>query len=162
MLTFGERGGRGAATVWWTAAGAGVLAALAGAAWSVRRGYVAVTVVGESMSPALLPGHRVLIRRGCRGLRPGRIAVIAAPDPDPARGWRGRGPAPRDPGAAAWNIKRVAAVAGDPMPPRVAGGGERVPPGHVVVIGDRPLSQDSKQYGPCPVDQVLGVVVRRL
>ncbi|MFF8960163.1 S26 family signal peptidase [Streptomyces sp. NPDC014894] len=140
---------------------AGSLAA-AGAAWLVRRRYVAITVVGTSMSPTLLPGSRVLIRRGTGALRRGRIAVIAPPDPDPATAWRGREPVGRDLDAVSWNIKRVVAVAGDPMPSRVAGGAGRVPAGHVVVIGDYPLSHDSKQYGPCPEGQILGVMVRRL
>ncbi|GAA2256904.1 S26 family signal peptidase [Streptomyces amakusaensis] len=147
----------------WAAAGTAALAAGAGAvAWLVRRRYVAITVVGRSMSPALLPGDRVLIRRGTGALRRGRIAVLALPDPDPAVAWRRSPPVGRDLSAVEWCVKRVTAVAGDPMPARVAGGGDRVAAGEVVVVGDYPLSQDSKQYGPCPEGQILGVVVRRL
>lgn len=152
-------------TAWggWGLGGAGVGALLiAGGVWFVRRSFVAITVRGDSMAPTLLPGGRVLIRRGVSGLRPGGIAVIASPDPDPARGWRERPPLSRDLGEVSWFIKRVVAVEGDAMPKGVAGEAERVPPGHFVAIGDHPLSQDSKQYGPCPVDQVLGTMVRRL
>ncbi|MER5770757.1 S24/S26 family peptidase [Streptomyces sp. NPDC001985] len=140
----------------WAGAGVGVLA---GVVWWVRRRCVAITVDGESMSPALRPGSRVLIRRGTAGLRRGRIAVLASPDPDPATAWRGKGPVSGELGAVEWCIKRVVAVEGDRMPRGVAGGGGRVPVGHVVVIGDYPLSQDSKQYGPCPVHQILGLMI---
>lgn len=144
----------------WTMGGAGSLLMAAGA-WYLHGRFVAVTVRGESMAPTLLPGDRVLIRLGAAGLRPGAVAVVAAPGPGPARGWRTDPPASKDLSAVPWSLKRVVAVAGDAMPDGVVRRAPRVPPGHFVAIGDHPLSHDSKQYGPCPVDQVLGVVVRR-
>lgn len=77
-------------------------------------------------------------------------------------GWHGNTPATRDLDASGWYIKRVVALPGDRMPDRVKGFGDRVPAGHIIVIGDHPLSGDSKQHGPCPIHQVLGVVVRRM
>ncbi|MGH8877176.1 MAG: S26 family signal peptidase, partial [Stackebrandtia sp.] len=124
----------------------------------LRRRYFAVTVAGHSMSPALLPGDRVLMRRGVKGLRTGRLVVVARPDP--VTGWDPGAPLDTDLAAAGRFIKRVAAVAGQPYPAalRVAG---RVPDGHVVVLGDNPSSVDSKQYGPCPLSQILGVGTSR-
>ncbi|GAA4920947.1 signal peptidase I/APA family basic amino acid/polyamine antiporter [Stackebrandtia albiflava] len=140
------------------ATGAAVAVA-AGVAAYVRRQYVAITVEGMSMSPALYPGDKVLVRRGIRGIRPGRIVVLARPRS--GEGWRRLAPAGRDLDATSWYIKRVVAVSGQPYPEVMKREGV-VPSGHVVVIGDHPHSEDSKQHGPCPVDQILGVQVRKL
>ncbi|MGH8794561.1 MAG: S24/S26 family peptidase, partial [Stackebrandtia sp.] len=133
-------------------------AAVAVAAW-VRRNYVAITVDGPSMIPALRPGEKVLIRRGAEGVRRGRIVVVTRPDAD--AGWTQNPPAGRCLDAADWYVKRVVAVAGDPYPHVMKRSGV-VPPGHVVVLGDHPSSEDSKRHGPCPLDQILGVDARRL
>ncbi|WP_405897040.1 S24/S26 family peptidase [Streptomyces sp. NBC_00727] len=132
---------------------AGAVCALL-AAWRVRRTYVAVTVLGHSMMPTLRPGTRVLIRRGTRGVRTGGIIVVACPDPDAA--WRGKAPVTRDLGATEWYIKRAVALEGEDF------GGAPVPAGCLAVVGDSPHSEDSRRYGPCPMDQVLGSVVRTL
>ncbi|MEV0645122.1 S26 family signal peptidase [Phytomonospora sp. NPDC050363] len=139
--------------------GALVLAGLV-AAWWVHRAYVAITVEGSSMTPTLAPGDRVLIRRGRRGLKRDRIVVIR--EPTGLGGWSQSPPAGRDLRASGWYIKRAVAMPGDPMDARVVGHGDVVPDGHILVIGDHPHSGDSKQHGPCPVDQILGVVVRRM
>ncbi|MEU9606426.1 S26 family signal peptidase [Streptomyces sp. NPDC048057] len=123
-------------------------------AWRVRRRYVTVTVRGPSMEPALTHGDRVLIRRGARGLRRGDIVVVAQPDLETS--WRQRPPVTGDLAATEWFIKRAVALAGDPFE------GAPVPPGHLAAVGDGPYSDDSRNHGPCPVHQVLGVVVRRL
>jgi len=60
--------------------------------WVLRSGRV--TVVGESMSPTLLPGDRLLLRPPW-GLRPGQVVVVADP---------------RDPGRQL--VKRVTRLAG--------------------------------------------------
>ena len=60
--------------------------------WVLRKGRV--TVVGESMSPTLLPGDRLLLRPPW-GLRPGQIVVV---------------PDPREPGRQL--VKRVTHLAG--------------------------------------------------
>ncbi|MFE9661960.1 S26 family signal peptidase [Streptomyces sp. NPDC005955] len=131
---------------------AGTVAAVA--AWRVRTGYVAVTVRGGSMLPTLRDGDRVLIRRGARGLRRGDIVVVACPDVDTA--WRGKPPVSGDLSATEWYIKRAVALAGDPFQERP------VPAGELAVVGDSVFSTDSRHFGPCPQDQVLGVVVRTL
>ncbi|MGW5679448.1 S26 family signal peptidase [Streptomyces sp. NPDC003860] len=134
--------------------GAAVATVAAVAVWRVRRRYVAVTVRGPSMEPALTDGDRVLIRRGARGLRRGDIVVVAQPDLETS--WRDRPPVTGDLAATEWFIKRAVALAGDPF------AGAPVPPAHLAAVGDGPRSDDSRNHGPCPVDQVLGVVVRRL
>ncbi|MFI6284842.1 S24/S26 family peptidase [Streptomyces sp. NPDC051018] len=123
------------------------------AAWRARRRYVAVTVRGGSMLPTLSDGDRVLIRRGARGLRRDDIVVVACPDPYTS--WRDRPPVSGDLTATEWFIKRAVALAGEPF------GGGPVPAGHLAVVGDS-VGDDSRRRGPCPVDQVLGVVVRSL
>ncbi|GLZ80886.1 S26 family signal peptidase [Actinorhabdospora filicis] len=143
----------------YTAVAVAVIAA--GAAWFVHRRYVAITVEGGSMTPTLQPGDRVLIRRGRGGLQRDQIVVIKEPDLG-MTGWRNNTPATRDLNASGWYIKRVVALPGDPMPERVVNFGDVVPEGHIIVIGDHPHSGDSKQHGPCPIHQVLGVVVRRM
>ena len=131
---------------------------MAAAALVVRHRYVAITVEGMSMSPALYDGEKVLIRRGIGGLRKGRIVSwpgrIRFRDGVTIRGWSGSG-------FGGWYIKRVVAVAGEPYPPELNRSGV-VPSGHVVVVGDHRRSEDSKQHGACPIDQILGVQVRKL
>jgi signal peptidase I len=143
----------------WTAAALAAAAASAGLAAWVRLNFVAITVDGMSMSPALYPGDKVLIRRGVHGLRRGRIVVVSRPDS--RTGWLDSPPTTRDLDAAHWYIKRIVAVPGDPYPAQVGRTGV-VPQGYVVVMGDHPRSEDSKQHGPCPVHQILGVQVRKL
>jgi signal peptidase I len=105
-----------------------------------------VTVVGGSMEPALRPGDRVLVRRRCAPVQVGDILVF------------------RDP----YNqrvIKRVAAIAGDAVPPSVrlaAGGTELVPAGMLVLLGDGISSSDSRQWGLIRADQVLGQMIGKL
>ncbi|MDT0302459.1 S26 family signal peptidase [Streptomonospora wellingtoniae] len=135
-----------------------VLAALATLWWAGRR-YAAVTVEGHSMRPALDTGDRVLIRRGAR--RAGRGSIVVVARPRIQSGWKASGPVERRLADREWSIKRVAAVAGDPYPEPIDRPG-LVPEGHIAVLGDNPVSVDSKHHGPCPQDQVLGVVVRRL
>ncbi|WP_431932070.1 S26 family signal peptidase [Nonomuraea jabiensis] len=117
-----------------------------------------VTVRGGSMTPTLLHGDVLLVLRHRRRARPGRIVVVQRPDP--RTGWNG----PAAPsGAAGWYVKRVVAAAGDPVPPWVAGDRPgRVPPGMLVLRGDHPRSEDSKQWGLCPADRMYGVVLLRL
>jgi signal peptidase I len=65
-------------------------------------------------------------------------------------------------------IKRVAAVPGDPRPkawlPATRQPTEaHVPTGKLVLLGDNPdWSNDSRQMGYFPAEQLLGVVVRRI
>jgi signal peptidase I len=127
----------------------GVAAAMGAVA--LRRQFAVVLVRGTSMQPALKPGDRILVRRG--GREPQVNDVVIFPDPSlPVTG--------------SWVVKRVAAVAGDPVPPGVPGaevGAALVPPRVLAVIGDnRAASRDSRHWGLLPEDVVLGRAVRTL
>ncbi|MEU4357525.1 S26 family signal peptidase [Streptomyces virginiae] len=146
--------------IWTVTAGVLVSALTVASARWARQSLAAITVSGHSMSPTLTTGDRVLVRLGTRGLHRGRIVVVARPDSD--AGWAEAEPiGKRDLAAGRWYIKRATAVAGDAYPFGV-GRTDLVPPGHIALIGDNPVSVDSKQYGPCPEHQVLGVMLLRL
>ena len=123
----------------------------------VRRRYLNVVVRGVSMVPTYTPGDELLLdRRASGGPRPGVVVVIR---------MRHDGPGEiTAPGVAADEqlfLKRVIAVAGDPVPADVPGEGP-VPPGHLVLRGDGPHSLDSRVWGCVPADRVVGVVLRKL
>ncbi|WP_229398338.1 S26 family signal peptidase [Micromonospora okii] len=156
------------ARVWWLVAGGvvvlgPVLVLLARAALS--RLLVSVTVHGVSMEPTYRQGDRVLVRR--RPADAGEVVVVEQPDPD----GRWRSPELSDRPAELtrrrWLIKRVAAAPGDEVPrdrvPALADAAEgRVPPGHLVLLGDNPrASLDSRSLGYFPATRVLGTVVGR-
>lgn len=137
---------------------AGVLALglVAAARWMAGR-WTAVTVSGDSMSPALSDGDRVLVRR----LPLSRLTVgdvVVARMPGIPRDYR---PGPRD---RLWLIKRVAALPGDPIPQPVSaavGQDERVPPGHLILLSDNvDGTVDSRQFGYVAEDLILGAVRR--
>jgi signal peptidase I len=140
--------------------------ALAALAWVVMRRIAVVTVVGESMRPTYHTGDRVLVRRaGLSQLQPGQVVVIERPAADGA--WVT--PLPRWPGSSReWMIKRVAALPGDtlpdvslPSPLSKLATGAVIPPGKLVVLGDNPAGRfDSRQFGYCPADRLLGIVRR--
>jgi signal peptidase I len=124
----------------------------------VRRRLIVVTVEGRSMEPTLRDGDRVLVRR-CDGrrLRRGDVVVLGPPDAvvhDGKSNWtpiRGR------------QVKRVAALPGQPVPAGIRSPSPMVPPDSVVVLSDnRVVGIDSRRWGPYPVDGVVGVVIRRL
>ncbi len=122
------------------------------AAMSARRRWLLVTVRGNSMSPTLRNGERILARR-LRGrmVRSSDIVVFQTPR---------RNGATSDTNPA-WRVKRVAAVAGDALPGWLADGGRElrsVPPGHVAVAGDNPHSEDSRQLGFIPLVTVVGFI----
>ncbi|GIJ56231.1 S26 family signal peptidase [Virgisporangium aurantiacum] len=134
-----------------------ILTIAAGTVYAVRRRYLVVTVVGPSMTPTFHDGDRVLVRRrdGLR-CRTGDVVVLRAPEQP---GWRDRPPE--------WHLKRVAAVAGEPVPAAVERAcgqpsGSPVPADHLVVLGDNVVSYDSRSWGFLPADRVLGAVLRRL
>lgn len=140
---------------------AGVLVAVV----SARRQFTLITVTGDSMMPALVPGDRVLVRRARAGrIRCGQVVVLEIPDAD----GRWTDPPHRTSRECAWMIKRVAALPGDPqptdcLPATAASAGDLVPPGQLVVLGDNaPWSRDSRQFGYVPAQRLLGVVVSHL
>jgi signal peptidase I len=152
----------------WRAAGvylavAAMMAALAALVSALRWWYAVVTVHGPSMAPALADGDRLLARRcGASALRTGSLVIFLEPglertDPRPARLTSAAG--------NLWVVKRVAAVAGEPVPDSVkpaVNGATVVPRRAIVVLGDNPLSRDSRQWGFIPASLILGKAVRRL
>jgi signal peptidase I len=107
-------------------------------------GWLRVTVVGNSMSPTLRDGQRLFARRLRRDPRLGEVIVFRVPD-----------------ATLPHRIKRVAAVAGDPVPDwltPVLPDLPHVPDGHVAVAGDNPRSQDSRQLGLIDCRDILGAV----
>jgi signal peptidase I len=132
-------------------AGAAVLA--------IRRTFVIVEVEGGSMTPTLISGDRVLVLRRATYARVNVIVLLRRPDAAEA------GADVRDPDR--WMVKRVAAVAGDDYPAAAVGSrpeldGATVQVGKIVVLGDNPLSLDSRQWGAVERTRVAGVVIARL
>jgi signal peptidase I len=127
-------------------AAAAAAAAAVAVAVAVRRRVVAATVRGSSMTPTFDDGDRVYAVRRAR-YRVGDVVVFDV----------GSQRLAADPG---WRIKRVTAVAGDPAPDWAATAGRTVPPGSLVVEGDNPVSQGSRQLGYVPTVRVLGAVLR--
>lgn len=98
--------------------------------------FFALSVVrGESMEPTLHDGQVVLVGKGSLLFGPiqrGDIVVFH---------YDGEN-----------LIKRVAALPGDVTPD-----GRRLEPGTIYVLGDNaPVSDDSRQFGPVPVETVIG------
>ncbi|MGW0792787.1 S26 family signal peptidase [Streptomyces sp. NPDC002911] len=127
--------------------------------------WVAVSVSGSSMEPAYRDGDRVVVRRRSVPVR-GAVVVVERP---PYRAPWPDAPVARTAPAHAlyarhWFIKRVAAVAGDPVPradvPALAEVPEHVvPEGMLVLLGDnRHDSYDSRSVGYFPLVRVLGTV----
>jgi signal peptidase I len=151
------------------AAVSGAPAALVSAGLALARAaelrWVAVSVSGASMEPAYREGDRVVVRRRAVPVR-GAVVVVERP---PYRAPWPDAPVARDAPAHLiyarhWFIKRVAAVAGDPVPraevPAPADAAEdTVPEGMLVLLGDnRGDSYDSRSVGYFPAERVLGSV----
>jgi signal peptidase I len=138
---------------------AGVL--LAAGLLAFWRAFLVTTVDGSSMEPTLRSGDRLLVRRTKRA-RVGQVVVFEYPD-----FLKAKAPAASRPGL--FLIKRAVAGPGDRVPadwgwPDLCHiGGQVVPPGTFVVLGDnRESSFDSRQDGFISRDRLLGVVIRPL
>ena len=106
---------------WAWGIGAAVVALAVAALFVARRRLVLVTVSGASMSPTLRDGDRVLVRRRrLPAVHRGDIVVLEPPH-DPRVDYATRS---RRLGGRPWNIKRVAALPGDPIPAGVGAGDE--------------------------------------
>ncbi|WP_411084263.1 signal peptidase I [Streptomyces sp. cmx-18-6] len=141
----------------WVAGGiASVIVACFSIALNLRKRFTVVTVEGTSMEPTLSPGDRVVVkRRAIDRIESGDIVVL--PPPPTHNSYESLD-------GSAWNIKRAAAVPGDPVPAGIPGadGLTEVPAGSLVVFGDNPDSIDSRHRGLFPADRMLGVATRRL
>ncbi len=95
-------------------------------------------VLGDSMYPTLRSGQFVLVLRTgifYRQIRHGEVVVISMDD--------------------AMIVKRVALLPGEVDPD-----GYRIPEGYVYVLGDNlARSYDSREFGPVPIDRVVGKVI---
>jgi signal peptidase I len=149
----------------WALAAAVTAIAVVALGLRARRQLVWIRVDGWSMEPTLRDGDRILVRRtGCARLKPGRIVVVQQPEPDLV--WAGP-PCTSSIEGYNWMVKRVAAMAADPLPQ-----GYRalrkvteptVPSGQLLVVGDNVAeSFDSRTLGFIPCDRVLGVMLWRL
>lgn len=127
-------------------------AAMAAAVMAIRAHVVVVMVRGLSMEPTLQHGDRLIVRRK---KQPTAGAIVVVDEPRPYRPGLRQSPQ--------WVVKRVAAVAGDPVPACVRSQVPIVPSGLLVLLGDNPdHSTDSRHFGFASTDRVLGVAVRRL
>ncbi|GGP02051.1 S26 family signal peptidase [Nonomuraea glycinis] len=129
----------------------------------LRRRIVVVTVSGTSMTPTLQPGEKLLVRRcGITALKIGDIVVLEPPRVPVSHEVKVLASLPT---RTRWQVKRVAALPGDPIPPpaqEAAGTLRTVPDGTLIVLGDNNASNDSRLNGPYPADRILGIALRKL
>ncbi len=127
--------------------GAAVLLAVARLRW------VVITVRGNSMAPTLVNGQRVLAVRRRAVVRDDVVVFHLA----------GTRKARSEMEGLPLRVKRVAAVEGDALPQWAlecdwAKGLILVPRGKVLVTGDNPVSQDSRQLGLVDVAAIVAKV----
>jgi signal peptidase I len=137
-----------------------VVTAAAVAVWRLRQGWAVVTVEGPSMEPTFRDGDRVAVRRTRRSpVTAGDVVVIEQPHPGPPR----RNPPGRLLDGRRFVIKRVGAVAGEPVPPGIPVPDAVVPEGELVLLGDNAgASFDSRVVGYFSTELLLGGVARRM
>jgi len=124
-----------------------------------------VRVRGDSMSPTLVHGDRVLVSRVYHSQTLSRGEIVVLRRDESALLPSGIAASVR------WRvaveavtvdfIKRLVALPGDPVPLSVrpaVNGASVVPAGLVVVLGDNIKSADSRSWGFVPAADVLGVV----
>ncbi|QVQ52443.1 hypothetical protein J4H86_00855 [Spiractinospora alimapuensis] len=145
-----------------------VVALIGGVLWARRR-YLVVTVHGSSMAPTYHDGERLLALRNRRHGAPTRDTVVVVDLPrievDVASlgGPDRHVETPTTTTVHGRLIKRVAAVAGDPVPDDVISDRSHVPEGMVALRGDNAdASIDSRHYGLIHARHCLGTVRRRM
>jgi signal peptidase I len=164
----------------WAIAGAGFLIIAVCVTLVVRRmrgRLTVVTVHGPSMTPALHPGDRVLVRRATLDVvRNGDVVMVARPSLADSATWTVPGVEKAaveadDAWISAtgdWLIKRVIAIPGDEVPRDSVAAlrhttHQTVPPGRFVAVGDHAeLSFDSRTCGYFTDEQLWGRVLKRL
>jgi signal peptidase I len=148
---------------------------LGGTFWFLRKGLLVVTVQGQSMSPTLSSGDRLLVlRRALAGrLRKGSIVVVRRAPAEMNQRER------RSENQMSY-VKRLVALSGETFTAPVhtvwleeeeAFAGQHgtqtrswvIPPEHLFVCGDnREHSVDSRIWGPLPSRNVVGVMLLKL
>ena len=139
-----------------TGFGVAMIAVLAFAVFFMLN-FKTVVVSGTSMLPTFKTGRRLLATKAywlAGPLRHDDIVVIREADPNAGTGYF---------------IKRVYRLGGEtvdmvnvPRAPlwRLADGPFTVPKGDIYVLGDnREVSSDSREFGPVPLDRVIGKVI---
>jgi signal peptidase I len=132
----------------------GIAVTIAWRRWLQRR-WIVVTVQGDSMAPTLQHGQQIVARRAGASapVRRGDVVVFRLSPMQVQEQVSER---------LVHRVKRVAAVAGDPVPTwmgRPDGGqSQRVPPGCIVVAGDNARSQDSRHLGYVDGSAIVAVL----
>lgn len=114
-----------------------------------RKYFLLLRIVSGSMIPTLRIGEIVLLCRifSVRKLGKGQIVSFQIPSEQ-----------------GMMFIKRIAALEGEtysfrPFPDEDNVKRCYIPRGHVFVVGDNPVSIDSRDWGPIPADSIIGVVI---
>jgi len=146
--------------------GGALLLLCCGSLLLIRTQLIVIIVRGQSMAPTLEGGEHVLALRPLRRswIRKGQIILFKQGDSDGV------------PDPLLLHVKRVVALAGEQYrsstPPlgyseHVAQEGQeylwQIPQEHIFVCGDnREQSIDSRSWGPLPLRNVRGIVVKKL
>lgn len=99
-------------------------------------------IQGDSMSPTMNHGDRMVSQRWGKPIANGTIVVLTLPDHQHQL------------------VKRVAGLPGQTVAKPLADQPTRLGPGQYWVIGDNmPISKDSRHFGPVTKENINGVVI---